>query len=503
MGRFATDPLGWVRYAFPWGVAGTDLAEIEGPEAWAVQLLGELGDHLRGQQGSRGGAGVQSVPFRKAVASGHGITKSATAAQGSLWALSTMEQSRGIITANTDTQLRTKTWPELAKWFQLCITRHWFEMSDTKIASVDPRYEKNWRLDRVSWSEHRPASFQGLHNARKRVWVVFDEAAGIPQAIFDAQEGALTDPQTEIIWWVFGNPNNPSGPFYECHHRYRKLWNAVSVDSRTVRTHNPRQVQEWLERYGEDHDFFKIRVRGVFPAQGAHQLISRLDVDAAATREATCNRLDPLVVGVDVARFGGNKTVIRRRKGRDARTWPVVELMGADGPTVAGHVARIVREHQKLGDAVAAIFVDITGGTGASPFDFLVSMGYTPTPVNFGEASPDPDCANRRSYMWCQMRDWLKTGGAIDDHPRLKEDLAQQTYGYAGKDSPKILLTPKDMMIADGMESPDHGDALALTFYAPVAAEGLRTQEQEGMTGARSAIWEYDPFEEPSERRLQ
>src|SRR5262249_36282135 len=113
---FRHDPFGFVRFAFPWGKAGTELKDETGPETWQRELLQQLGLGLASPEEAT----------RIAVASGHGIGKSALVAWIVLWAMSTCPDTRGIVTANTEQQLRTKTWPELAKWHRLAANRDWF-----------------------------------------------------------------------------------------------------------------------------------------------------------------------------------------------------------------------------------------------------------------------------------------------------------------------------------------------------------------------------------------
>src|SRR5437879_4814408 len=142
IGGFAHDPLGFVRFAYPWGEAGTELATSAGPRDWQRRLLDELGRRLR--QGSELGV---LLPILMARASGHGVGKSTVAAWVLHWALSTMPDARVVLTANTDTQLRTKTWPEVTKWLRLAINGHWFRATATAVCSVDPAHERLWRAD--------------------------------------------------------------------------------------------------------------------------------------------------------------------------------------------------------------------------------------------------------------------------------------------------------------------------------------------------------------------
>lgn len=197
---FRHDPLGYVLYAFPWGEEGTELANKSGPRQWQREVLESIGQQLRD------GAKDRGEVIREAVASGHGIGKSALVSWVILWALGTEVDTRGVVTANTESQLRTKTWPEVAKWHRLSINGHWFKLVGTALFSTDPGHEKNWRIDAVPWSDVNTEAFAGLHNEGKRILLVFDEASAIADLVWEVAEGALTDENTEILWVAFGNP---------------------------------------------------------------------------------------------------------------------------------------------------------------------------------------------------------------------------------------------------------------------------------------------------------
>ena len=183
IGAFGTDPLGYVRFAFPWGMPGTPLAAESGPEDWQCELLQGLGQ----------GLATPAEAVRLAVASGHGIGKSALVAWIILWALSTLHDTRGVVSANTEAQLRTKTWPELAKWHGLAINRDWFAYTATALHSVLPGHERTWRVDCITWSENNTEAIAGLHNKGRRAFALLDEASSIPDAVWETIEGALTD----------------------------------------------------------------------------------------------------------------------------------------------------------------------------------------------------------------------------------------------------------------------------------------------------------------------
>jgi len=319
---FAQDPPGFVLFAFPWGEPGTVLADVDGPRQWQREVLAELGRRLR-----EGYAGAELSPILIARASGHGVGKSTVAAWVILWGLSTMPNARVVVTANTDSQLRTKTWPEVTKWLRLMINRDWFKATATAVFSADQTRERLWRADAIPWSDENTEAFAGLHNKGRRVILIFDEASAINDKIWEVSEGALTDQDTEIVWLAFGNPTRNSGRFRECFGRFRHRWDHGHIDSRDVEGTNKAQFEQWVRDYGEDSDFVRVRVRGVFPHAGSMQFISSELAEAAAApeREVPFIHGEPLIMGVDVARFGDDASIIRFRRGRDARSIPPIK----------------------------------------------------------------------------------------------------------------------------------------------------------------------------------
>jgi hypothetical protein len=459
---FAHDPLGFVLFAFPWGEPGP-LANDKGPEPWQRDLLTRIGKGLISADGA----------VREAVASGHGIGKSALVSWIILWALSTCADTRGVVTANTEGQLRTKTWPELTKWHALSINRGWFTCTATAIYSVLSGHDRTWRADAITWSENNTEAIAGLHNKGKRAFAIFDEASAIPDTIFETIEGALTDADTELLWCIFGNPTQNTGRFRECFAggRFAHRWHHNQIDSRTVSFTQKAQIDQWIADYGEDSDFVRVRVRGVFPRAGDLQFIDSERVELAIKRDLIRDEGAPLIMGVDVARsLAGDQSVIRFRKGLDARSIGPVKLRIPDLMQIAARVAEAIDNHKP-----DAVFVDATG-IGAGVYDRLVQLNYQNVhAINFGErldVTPGQGVAyaNMRAKMWGGAKDWCKTGCLPDDRD-LQADLTGVNYGYDAHNA--ILLEKKDDMKKRGLASPDDGDAFALTFAMPVARKSV------------------------------
>jgi len=483
---YANDPLGFVLWAYPWGEPG-ELLRHTGPEPWQRDLLNSIGQgvisveeaiaeaQLRGQD-------VDASPILEARTSGHGIGKSACVSWILDWAQSTMADTKGVVTANTENQLKTKTWAEFAKWHRLSLTKSLFRMTATARFSIDPDHEKTWRIDMVPWSEKNMEAFAGLHNLGRRIIIVFDEASAIADMIWETTEGALTDKNTQIIWCAFGNPTKNSGRFRECFPggEFAHRWNSFAIDSREVSITNKTQIARWVADYGEDHDFVRVRVRGVFPRNDAMSFISLEAAREAVIRPLPPRNDAPYVLGVDVARFGDDSSVIYPRRGNDARSQPPIILKGLS----TTQLATVVHNEYLRLDAIA-IFVD-GGGIGGGVVDQLNSMGLPVYEVTFGGASDNADpqsvgekYLNKRAEIWGSLRRWLMRGCIPDDIPlyetKLTVEMSGPTYTFSREDF--IQLESKKDMRRRRLPSPDVTDALACTFayptmnYAPVSSK--------------------------------
>ena len=478
IGGFRFDPLGYVMYAFPWGRPRTALAGESGPEPWQRQALQKLGEGLRQRDETPGEA------VRRAVASGHGVGKSALVAWIILWALSTLRDTRGVVTANTEGQLRTKTLPELAKWHALAVNGHWFTYTATSLFySARPGHDRTWRVDAITWSENNTEAIAGLHNKGRRAFALFDEASSIADGVWETIEGALTDAGTDLFWLAFGNPTRTTGRFRECFAggRFAHRWQPQQIDSRSVSMTNKRQIATWVHDYGEDSDFVRVRVKGEFPRAGTMQFIDSERVQQAVERELVKDPTASLIMGVDIARQGGDQTVIRFRRGLDARSIPAVKFRIPDLMVTASRVMELVNSHEP-----DAVFIDGTG-IGWGVVDRLNQLGcWAMRGVDFSLGADRTDgvnawvrYANKRAEMWGYMKEWCKFGCLPDDRD-LRADLTNVESGYDASDA--ILLERKRDMRRRGLASPDDGDALALTFAYPVERrnwqEELRVQEK-------------------------
>lgn len=496
LASFSNDPVGFVYFAFPWGEPG-ELEKDAGPESWQIQILQDLSEGL--------------ITIDEAIllarTSGHGIGKSALVAWIVLWAISTFEDTKGVVTANTENQLKTKTWAEVAKWYRLFIARELFKLTATALFSVDPLHEKTWRIDMVPWSERNTEAFAGLHNQGKRILVVFDEASAIPDVIWEVTEGALTDENTQIIWCVFGNPTRAKGRFRECFKggRFAHRWRSLAIDSRSVSFTNKKQIQKWIDDYGIDSDFVRIRVLGLFPRVDAESFIPYDLAMQAANREQVLGTGYGVRLGVDVGRFGNDPSVIYPRCGMDARSREIEVLQGLDTMQVAARVAAAFGKYK-----AELIFVD-EGGVGGGVVDRLRMLRLPVVPVDFGSGAEGTNLddgakyANKRAEIWGGMRNALLRGLVIPEHVpgnfsagmdgsaiTLPQELSAPTYQHNARE--EIQMEKKSEIKKREGFSPNVADALATTFALP---DQVVLYDQSGIPLENGPVVaeDYNPFE--------
>jgi len=449
LAQFELDPLSYVYYNWEWGEG--ELEGQDGPDVWQRKLLIDIGDKLK-----KGQLNNFEDVIREAVASGHGVGKSTLVSWLTKWALDTFEDARAVVTANTEKQLMNKTWPELQKWHRLSLTKDLFTCTATALYSNDKEHEKNWRADAVPWSIHNTEAFAGLHNQGKRILIIMDEGSAIEDAIWEVTEGALTDSNTQIIWCVFGNPTRNTGRFRECWKRFKHLWKCWQIDSRNAKMSNKKILQEWIDTYGIDSDFVKVRVRGMFPSMSAKQFISVEDVDMAFGKHLREEQFNfaPKILSVEPAWEGDDPLIIGIRQGLAFRILRKIPKNDNDI-----EIANIVAQLEDLEQADGVV-IDQGYGTG------IVSAGRTMGRdwmlVCYSSSSPEPGYKNLRAYMWGKMKEWLKSGGAIPLDQEMYDDLiGPETIPTMDG---IIQLEAKKDMKARGIPSPNKGDCLAQTF---------------------------------------
>lgn len=444
------DPLRYAENAWTWGKKGTPL-EKHDIRVWQSEVLDEIAIHLMNPE-------TRFNPLRIAVASGHGVGKSAGMGMIGSWALGCFNNPRIVVTANTEGQLKTKTSPEIGQWVKSSIHGHLFDV-DTMAIKLKSDPDQH-RLDFTSWSEHNTEAFAGLHAQGRIVLLMMDEGSAIDDKIWEVAEGAMTDDETILIWIVFGNPTRNTGRFRECFRKFKSDWKTWRIDSRTVEGTNKLALQSIIDRYGEHSDQAKIRVKGMFPSASTRQFIPTNTVDAAYGRHLRPGQYEfaPTIIALDPAWTGDDDMVIMLRQGLRSE---ILEVAGKNDNDmyVASRLAHLETKHK-----ADAVFIDAGYGTGI--YSAGITMGRDWRLVWFGEKAVDPGCLNKRAEMWRDMRNWLATGGAIPADQDLYEELiSPETKPRADG---IIQLESKEDMKKRQLPSPGRGDALAITFAYPV-----------------------------------
>jgi hypothetical protein len=457
------NPLAFVALVFPWGVKGTPLEHFKGPRKWQREVLTQIGEHIAQNKGK-----LDYDTLRQAVSSGRGIGKSALVSWITIWMLSTRIGSTTIISANSESQLRSVTWAEITKWLAMAINSHWFEVSATRLMPakwltelVERDLKKGtryWSVEGRLWSSENPDAYAGVHNY-DGVMVIFDEASGIDDAIWAVTSGFFTENTPNRFWLAFSNPRRNSGYFYECFHAKREFWRTQVVDARTVEGTDKAVYQQIIDEYGPDSSQAHVEVYGEFPNASDDQFISAQIVDDAMKRPRYKDQSAPIVLGVDPARFGADATVIAVRQGRDIVD--IKRYRGDDTMTVVGHIIDAIEEYSP-----AMVVID-EGGVGGGVVDRLKEQRYKVRGVNFGNKSKNPLMyGNKRAEMWGAMREWLKSASIPSDR-MLKSDLISPMMKPDSKGT--IFLESKKDMRARGLASPDAADAICVTFAFPMA----------------------------------
>jgi hypothetical protein len=462
--QFYADPLGFVMWAYPWGQPGP-LEKHDGPDQWQKDVLNDIGRQVR----ERNFDGVTPVsPIRIVIVSGHGVGKTTLFAWLTHWILSTRPRCRGTVTANTFSQLSTKTWAAIQTWALRLINRHWFVITSTSIYYRDMK--QSWAFSTQSCGEENSEAFAGQHAADSTSAYLFDEASAVPDKIFEVSEGGLSDGEPMII--VAGNPTRSTGKFHRITFgSERDRWTRFSVDSRTSKFANKELIKQWAEDYGEDSDFFRVRVRGECPRAGTTQLISQDVVAACRKFKATGYETLPKILSCDPARFGDDRSVIGMRQGRKFEV--LAKYRGIDLVQLTERFVQFINSKHPDGWVIDG------DGLGAGVVDMLRAWNHgTKLHEYHGGGRPIDVNAhfNRRAECWCKMRDWLIAGAEIPDDPEIEIDLCGTQYGFSSKSA--IQLEKKEDLKARGLASPDIGDTLAMTFAFNIAKKSTYIQPE-------------------------
>jgi len=396
---------------------------------------------------------------RLSIRAGHGVGKTAWLSWLSLWFLLTRFPCKIPITANSQDQLRDVVFAEISSWARRLPDELRSQLKlDVERVSIAAAPEEGFIVARTA-SEHRPEALQGFHSPN--LLFVIEEASGITEKVFEVGMGALSTPGAKVV--MLGNPTRPSGFFYDSFHRLRERWQTMRVSSEDVaraRGH----IEDVIAMYGRDSNAYRIRVLGEFPTTADEQVIPLDLVEAAIKRDVRDGDAWRPVWGLDVARFGDDRTALAKRQGPQLLE-PIKWWRGKDLMQVAGLVMDEYRyAEQVTPDLVPSeILVDVIG-LGAGVVDRLNELRLPVRGINVGESASASDRYSRlRDELWFKGRTWFQDRNCkIPDDRALIAELVAPTYTFTS--SGKILVESKQDMKDRGVASPDLADAFLLTL---------------------------------------
>ena len=432
------------------------------PDAWQVEALTAIS---------------RPETERLAMKACKGPGKTAVLAWIILWFLVTRPYAKVACTSITGDNLSTNLWPELAKWIgRSAFLRGILEWTKTRV--VVKESPETWFAVARAWSQSADTQQQaetlaGIH--ADHVLFVLDESGGMPQAIMTTAEAVLaTGTETKIV--QAGNPTSVDGPLYRACMMDRHLWAVVTITGDPDDPQrSPRIKVDWarqqIQQYGRDNPWVKINVLGEFPPASLNALLGPSDVESAMIRTLPASAYDwaPVQIGVDVARYGDDRTVIFPRQGLMA--FQPFTMRHQHDSAVSMDIATAVMEACRR-YKTRLVTMDATGGWAAGARDMLVVAGFLPLEVQFHAPCKTVDGVlskykNRRAEMHFAVSEWIKRGGVLPNVPELVGELITPTYTV--RENGQFQIEAKEQVKERLGRSPDLADALALTFAYPDA----------------------------------
>jgi hypothetical protein len=377
------------------------------------------------------------------------------------------EHPKGAAVAITGDNLATNLFPEFAKW--MAQSRYYstaFTWTASRIFAND--HPETWFLGARSYpktanADEQGKTLSGLHS--KYVLALIDESGAIPLTVLRAAEQALSTCAFGKIVQA-GNPISQEGMLYAAASSLRHLWFIIRVTGDPDDPLRSSRVDlDWaktqIATYGRDNPWVASYILGQFPTQAFNALLTVEEVEAAMHRRppADAYQWAQKRLGVDVARFGDDRTVIFPRQGLMAFK-PVV-MRVARTTDIAARVAQAITSWN-----AELTLVDDTGHWGHGVIDNLLAAGYPVQPVVFSDPALDPRYKNRRAEMHISLAEWVKRGGALPQVPELVAELTTPTYTFING---RFALEEKDQLKKRLGRSPDLADAIALTLAMPDA----------------------------------
>jgi hypothetical protein len=454
------------------------------PDDWQEEFLLSLRDNQRTVASACKGPG-----------------KSCGMAWGGWWFLACFPQAKGFATAITGDNLRDNLWSEFALWQKKSpFLSEFFQWQSERIFCKES--PETWFLSTRQWSKQSDKSSQantlaGLHGLY--TIVLIDEAGDIPPGVTEAADASLSTGKVNRILMT-GNPTRTDGPLYDAVKVYNHMWKVIKItgdpaNPKRSKRIDPVWAQQKIDQWGRDNPWVMINVLGEFPPAGATKLIGPEVVDAAfrANPAEALFRRSARVLGVDVARFGDDKSIIFPRQGLMA--WRPRQYRNLDHEQLGEELIR----YMDAWEADAA-FVDV-GGMGIALVDWCHTRGFSKVHgVNFGsKAADDQRFVNRRAEMYWDVAQFLKNNKGSVALPKiveLKQELCAPNYDFDPRG--RVILDAKDDIKENLQRSPDLADGYALTFASPVKPR-FRPDEEVLLykpKGSGRAITEYDPFKE-------
>lgn len=410
---------------------------------------------------------IASGKRKISVRSGHGVGKSTAASWASIWYVCTRYTCKVVITAPTSSQLYDALFAELKAQVKK-LPEYIQELFDAKADKVEliAAREEVFITVRTSRQE-QPEALQGIH--ADNVLLIADEASGVPEAVFEAAVGSMSGHSACTL--LLGNPTQSSGMFYDTHHRLKGEWYTMKVSSAESSRVSPEFVEEVRNTYGENSNAFRVRVLGEFPLADDDTVIAISLLEAARVRDIRASQSAPMVWGLDVARFGSDRTVLTKRKGSRLHSLPIVKR-NLDTMQVAGFVLNEWNETPEHYRPVE-ICVDVIG-LGAGVVDRLLELGLPVVAVNVGEAPAMNDkYLNLRAELWFRGRTWFEARNAAlncDEKDEkglldmLVNELAMVRYSFTSNGKIKVEAKDEIKKRTRDKSSPDLADSFLLTL---------------------------------------
>ncbi len=412
-----------------------------------------------------------------AVKSGHGVGKSTLMALLGIWLVLLFKNTKCAATANSGPQLKDVFMAEIGRLIGKAHPWVKDQLDPTSMRLAVKGAEATQFLSARTARPDKPDALQGFHADHMGFFI--DECFGISDKVFEVASGSLSTPGSRVI--MCGNPTATSGYAFEAFHKNKHLWKTFTFSCLDSPLVSKEYIEDMKKQYNEDSDIYKVRVLGEFPSSSVNQLINRTLAEAASLREYNTHAtaFAPVIIGVDCAWEGDDRSSIVLRQGLHSKILGVYRNI--DNMRLGGLVDQCWTKYN-----ADACFIDI--GWGAGVVSFLRNVGRNPIAVNFGGSALSEEYSNKRTEMWCELKKWLEEGGQIDPNQDLIEDLVSPEV-YFMNNGKKILEKKVDMK-KRGLQSPDIGDSLALTFAAPVTKKAAFP----GMGKAGKCITDYDVF---------